>query len=374
MEMGQATKRVTGIEFRVVQALMVGNLWWIGVKLYKNPIKAFRIVKRLLTNYKQMMGGKTLVRAFKINGKYAWDLFNPSWPSKGFNSFFERHLIEIEPLSQDQRALRRLIVAITKRCPLSCAHCSEAGTLYQKDILSLEEYSQQIDAFVTQGVSQLIFSGGEPLSRFEDLISLIFRYRNTCDQWVYTSGFGLTQERAQQLKKAGLNGIAISLDHFDPTAHNAFRGNQKSHEWVEQSVEFCLKEGILVVLNVCPTRELIDQQGVEKIVEWAKEKGVPMVNILEPRAVGNYQDQDVSLFPEHMEYLWRLSERYNFDRKWLHYPTVLFPAGYRKHMSCGGGKSYLFFDFDGRLYPCPFCKSPIPKDTQQAPLCEAVTA
>lgn len=66
---------------------MLINIWWIGCKLYKNPFKSLRVVSKLLRGFKEMIGGKKLVRAFKIDGKYSWDMFNPSWPSEGFNRF-----------------------------------------------------------------------------------------------------------------------------------------------------------------------------------------------------------------------------------------------------------------------------------------------
>ena len=112
-------KRVVGFEYYEIRCLMLINIWWIGTRLYKNPFKSCIVLVKLLKNFSRMMGGRTLVRAFKIEGKYAWDMFNPAWPSPGFNAFFKRHLIEIQATSVDNRALRRLIVAITKRCPLS---------------------------------------------------------------------------------------------------------------------------------------------------------------------------------------------------------------------------------------------------------------
>ena len=151
-------KRVVGFEYYAIRCFMLINIWWIGTRLYKNPFKSCIVLVKLLKNFSRMMGGKTLVRAFKIEGKYAWDMFNPAWPSPGFNAFFKRHLIEIQATSVDNRALRRLIVAITKRCPLACEHCSEAATLYQKDVLSLTDYYDKIDPFVAQGVGQLVFS------------------------------------------------------------------------------------------------------------------------------------------------------------------------------------------------------------------------
>lgn len=354
------TRRVGTIEYGIIRIFIVATIWWIGVRLYKNPIKAFRVVKSLIQNFREMIGNKKFVRAFKTDGKYTWDMFNPAWPSPGFNAFFKTHLLEIQPVVGNEPILRRLLIAITKRCPLACEHCSELDTLYHKDVLSHAEFEAKIDSFVQQGVGQLVYSGGEPLSRFDDLIHLISRYKDTCDQWIYTSAFGLTLEKAQALKKAGLNGAAISLDHHLEEKHNAFRRNNKAFYWVMEGIKNLQEVGILVSLNVCPTKEYIAENGPIQLIELAKNIHVPMVNFLEPRAVGGYENKDVELNQAEKEHLHNLSLAYNFESINYLYPTVLFPAGYRKTLPCGGGRSYLLLDYDGTLYPCPFCKTKLP--------------
>lgn len=300
-------------------------------------------------------------------------MFNPGFPSKSFDSFFTSHLLEESPINEkDVFPIRRLIIAITKRCPLSCEHCSEADTLYQKDVLSVNEFKTRIDKYTNNGLGQIIYSGGEPLSRLDDLLTLLSTYNNRLDQWVYTSGFGLTPEMAKKLKEAGLNGAAISLDHYNEDAHNIFRGNRKSYYWVVEAIKNLQAEGVLVAINVCPTRQLVESGGAEKMVALANELNVPMVNFLEPRAVGNYQNKNVEYEKMHFDTLLNLSHNYNFDRSNFKYPTVLFPAGYRGKVPCGGGKSYMFLDYDGTLYPCPFCKVKMPEvRTKQEELCEA---
>ena len=366
-----AYRRINSLEYIIVRFLIIINIWWLGCKSYKNPLKSFKVVYKLLNNFRQMMGNKQLIRAYKINDKYAWDIYNPAWPSKGFNSFFTNHLHEIEPISKDHFSLRRLLIAITKRCPLQCEHCSEGGTLYNDDVLSYEDFISKIDPYVKNGVGQLVLSGGEPLSRFNDLIKLTSHYKDDCDIWIYTSGFGLTLEKAKQLKKAGLNGAAISLDHHIEEIHNLFRGNKKSYYWVLESIKNLQEVGIFVALNVCPTRKYIESNEVEELIKLAKELNVAIVNILEPRAVGNYQDQKVELEPRHKEHLIQLSEKYNYDKAYLTSPTVIYPGAFRNALPCGGGRSYLFLDYDGSLYPCPFCKVRIEKSNQHAEVCLA---
>lgn len=364
-------RKIKSLEYDLVRLGIIFNIWWLGCKLYKNPYRSFKVVKKLVQNFSKMIGHKKLVRAYKIDGKYAWDMFNPAWPSKGFNAFFTNHLIEVEPTEKDNQSLRRLLIAITKRCPLQCEHCSEGATLYQNDILTYEEFISKIDSFVAQNVGQLVYSGGEPLSRFDDLVLFLKRYKNTCDQWIYTSAFGLTEQKAKQLKLAGLNGAAISLDHHEEAEHNRFRGNKQSYQMVLNGIKHLQDAGILVAINVCATKQYIDSGGVEKIIELAKNLEIPIVNFLEPRAVGNYQDKEVELEPKHMDYLAKLSEKYNFEKQYFDFPTVLFPAAYRKSMPCGGGKSYLLLDFDGSLYPCPFCKVKMPTINAKVDLCKA---
>lgn len=354
------TRHVGPAEYNLVRFLMLLNIWWIGTRLYKNPFKAFGVVRSLIQSFTEMMGHKKLVRAFKTDGKYHWDMFNPAWPSKGFDAFFRTHLLELQPVEGTEQLLRRLLIAITKRCPLSCEHCSEADTLYQKDILSFEGFSERIDTFADKGIGQLVYSGGEPLSRFDDLLRFLARYKDRCDQWIYTSAFGLTPEKAKALKAAGLNGAAVSLDHHLEEKHNAFRGNKKSFYWVLEGIKNLQNEGVLVSINVCPTKEYIAEGGPLKMVEFAHQHHISIVNFLEPRAVGAYANKDVELNQEEKDILHELSLKYNFEKSLYAYPTVLFPAGYRKTQPCGGGRSYLLLDYDGTLYPCPFCKTKLP--------------
>lgn len=365
-------RRTHPLEYNIVRILLIGNIWWQGCLLYKNPIRSFRAVVKLVTRFNKLFGRKKLVRAFKLDGKYVWDMFNPAWPSAGFNNFFRTHLIETDAITGSEQILRRLLIAITKRCPLQCEHCSEAATLYQQDVLSYEQFVDRIEPFVQNGVGQLVYSGGEPLSRFEDLLKLLTHFKSRCDQWIYSSGYGLTAEKAVLLKKAGLNGAAISLDHHLEDAHNKFRGNKNSYHWVIEAIKNLQNAGIMVAVNSCPTKKYIESGELEKLVELCKQLNVPFVNLLEPRAVGNYQDMDVELHQPHKNTLEELSKKYNFNKAYFNYPTVLYPASFRKNAPCGGGRSYLLLDYDGTLYPCPFCKVRISVPKQNLALCEAV--
>jgi MoaA/NifB/PqqE/SkfB family radical SAM enzyme len=365
-------RRIIGVEYSFIRVLMILNIVWVATFAYRDLFKAVSVIRELLRRHKQLLGKAKMVRAFKNGNRYYWDIFNPGWPSKAFDHFFLNQLHEVSAVSEGHTSLRRVLVAITKKCPLNCEHCSEGDTLNQKDLLSYEELQSKLQHFVDRGVGQLVYSGGEPLHRFDDLVKLVAHFRDDCDQWIYTSGFGLTREKAIALRDAGLNGAAISLDHHEEAGHNSFRRNAKSFRWVLDALTNCREAGLFVAFNMCPTRDYIDAGGLEEYMDFAKSLQVPIVNILEPRAVGNYAGKEVQLDGSHRKRIRDLVSTVNFNTSHIKFPTIIYPGGYRDAWPCGGGRSYLLLDYDGTLYPCPFCKKKVEDVSLTETLCQAV--
>ncbi|MDC1395347.1 radical SAM protein [Bacteroidia bacterium] len=349
---------------------MLINIWIVGLIVYRNPKTSYFAVKQMFKQFKNAAQGFEISQGIYNSGRYTWDMFNPSWPSNSFNRFYKTHLREYHPIENSPSILRRILVAITKKCPLQCEHCSEWDTLNEKDHMTFEDICGHLDRFVAEGAAQLVYSGGEPLNRYSDLVKLIKRYNGNCDQWVYSSGYNLTQEKAYELASAGLNGIAISLDHQVEELHNLFRGNQKSFLWVKKALEHCKEAGLLVSINSCLTKEYIKADGFDDLVNLLSGWGVPILNIIEPRAVGHYANKEVELSISEQQYLETKVMHYN-SAKIKGVPVVLYPAMFRKGLPCGGGRSYLFLDSDGTLLPCPFCRTPITNHLEVSKKCEA---
>ncbi|MDH5604813.1 MAG: hypothetical protein OEY51_12775, partial [Cyclobacteriaceae bacterium] len=139
---------VRGLEFKVIQLLMLCNIWFTGLRLYKNPFTSFHALKKLLIHGKKVNAGLTLRKAFYHQGKYGWNMFHPLWPSTAFNRFFYHHLEEMIPSGKNLSVRRLLLVAITKRCPLQCEHCSEGETLNKKDKLSYDQLERKMEDLV----------------------------------------------------------------------------------------------------------------------------------------------------------------------------------------------------------------------------------
>ncbi len=89
--------------------------------------------------------------------------------------------------------------------------------LHHEDILSYEEITEIVKVAVANGITKVRITGGEPLVRkgITDLVSMISGIPGIADLAMTTNAI-LLSNYANELKKAGLNRINISLDSVNP--------------------------------------------------------------------------------------------------------------------------------------------------------------
>ena len=118
------------------------------------------------------------------------------------------------------RPINYLRISVTDRCNLRCTYCMpEEGIrlLDHSDILSFEEISDFTRVAVSNGITKVRLTGGEPLVRKDivELVLMLADIEGLEDLSMTTNGILLTKF-APDLKKAGLNRINISLDTVNP--------------------------------------------------------------------------------------------------------------------------------------------------------------
>jgi cyclic pyranopterin phosphate synthase len=115
-----------------------------------------------------------------------------------------------------KRKINYLRISVTDRCNLRCRYCMpEEGIplIRHSDILTYEEILRIVRVFAEEGISKVRLTGGEPLVRkgIVDFISRLSQIEPIKDLSLTTNGV-LLKEFAQDLKKAGLKRINVSLD------------------------------------------------------------------------------------------------------------------------------------------------------------------
>lgn len=166
-----------------------------------------------------------------------------------------------------QRKIDYLRISITDRCNLRCRYCMpETGVPMKShdEILSLEEIFQLVEIATLLGFTRFRLTGGEPLVR-KGLVSLIKRISSLegVEDISLTTNGVLLAAQAEELKKAGLNRVNISLDTLKEERFEYITRYNKFGQVLE-GIDTAIKVGLNPVkINVVASKGFNDDEIVD---------------------------------------------------------------------------------------------------------------
>ena len=351
------SKIITGFSAVLVRMKLLSDIVILATSHLKNPITSLKVLAIISSKRKTIQGHQRVRKYIKSGDRYFFSDDIPGWPSAAFNGYFTGEIIRASGLNGMRVPLSTVFFAITSKCMMRCEHCYEWNNISQNEYLSIENLKEIIKKIKDFGAYHIQLSGGEPLERMDDLIVLTDYSREGVDLWLNTSGFGLTLERALSLKKAGLTGAEISLDHWDEYEHNSFRGNDKSFFWVGEAVKNCSEAGILTSLSLCATNTFVSKENLLRYAELAMKWEVRFIRLLEPKEAGRYEGKEIGLSLDKITILEEFFIDSGSPEKVPEYPLISYPGYYQRRIGClGAGNRYLYIDSKGDIHACPFCQ------------------
>ncbi|HEY0462328.1 MAG TPA: GTP 3',8-cyclase MoaA [Pyrinomonadaceae bacterium] len=186
------------------------------------------------------------------------------------------------------RQIKDLRVSLTDRCNFRCFYCLPNGEppLARKEtILTFEEIVEISEIFVSLGIEKIRLTGGEPLLRkdVESLVEKIAELKNPeseinnprlKDLALTTNGFSL-ERRAENLKKAGLDRVTISLDSLKQENFQKITGVDKLAE-VLAAIDAAKSAGLEPLrINAVVVRGWNDDEIVD-LAAFARESALSM--------------------------------------------------------------------------------------------------
>ncbi|MFM6197522.1 MAG: GTP 3',8-cyclase MoaA [Planktothrix sp.] len=130
-----------------------------------------------------------------------------------------------------------LRISLIDRCNFRCQYCMPEGAeidyILQQNLLTLDELLTLLrEVLIPVGFTRFRLTGGEPLLRpgVVELVKQINAFPETKDVAMTTNGF-LLAEMTEDLYKAGLRRINISLDSLDPDIFDQIIGNRGRSRW-----------------------------------------------------------------------------------------------------------------------------------------------
>ncbi|NTV83035.1 MAG: radical SAM protein [Bacteroidales bacterium] len=342
----------------MIMKLMTLHIIILAVWQYRTLSIIRKVLKELRSRKDDFVGKSAFSRIVFTGRKFYLYLHVPGFPSHFQVRNQLGELNRIRPVRQKANRFRLVILGITNKCPLQCRHCYEWDNLNMPDTLDIDGYKSILSKFTDIGVGQIHLGGGEPMLNYPCLLELVRFLKGRSETWIATSGLGFSFEKAMELKKAGLAGVAISVDHFDAAKHNDFRGNVKSFDLAMEATENALRAGLVTCWSVCVTRDFISLENLERYASFAASKKVHFIQIFDAMPAGRYKGQDVGLAPGQLEILDKFYLDYNTRKDLKGMPLITYHGYPQRKMGClGSGNRYLYIDAWGHVHACPFCRN-----------------
>lgn len=236
----------------------------------------------------------------------------------------------------------QVTISITEECPNRCTHCAlpDSGKRLH---LSPETVTDVIAQVLDMGSTLIIFDGGEP-ALYPELSELVAAVDERAISTLFTSGAGFTSALAEQLKRAGLYAVNVSLDSPLPEEHDLMRGRKGVFSEAMAAVGHALQAGLLVDLYVVLRRE--NMHHLQAFHDLARRIGAQELTFFEVTATGRWSErQNIALTPEDHA---RLAD---FVRGAAEPRIFSVPEAYRL-FGCFAACTWMHITPAGEVYPC----------------------
>jgi len=266
-----------------------------------------------------------------------------------------------------------LRISLTEKCNLRCLYCMpEEGVPLSppRELLTTSEIVLLSSLFVSQGVTKIRLTGGEPTVR-KDILPLMQQIGALRDQGLRelcltTNGLAL-HRKLEGMVEAGLTGVNLSLDTLDAhqfqimTRRNGFAAVQKSIQRIFELNQ--AGAGIEFKINCVVMRKLNDHE-ILPFVDMTRDRNVE-VRFIEYMPFDGNKWSEGKMF-SYQEMLSRIRQKYpelqkvpdrpnNTSRTW-HVPGFAGRIGFitsMTHNFCGTCNR-LRITSDGNLKVCLF--------------------
>jgi len=276
--------------------------------------------------------------------KFIFSTWVPPAPSQAFDRMISAQVGAIIGRSiPDQFS-----IAVMRACPNDCLHCSAPNRL--GEVLSQEVIEKAIDEALELGSYLVTFDGGEPMLR-KELPQMVSHVDQRAISTTFTSGYGLTEEKAHELKRAGLYAIRVSIDSPHQAEHDRVRGRKGAFDDALSGIRNALAAGLLLDMFMVTSPANIDQ--LEDAYALASELGVHELSLYEIVAVGRWASHtDELLSAQDVKRL----EDYHKKKNRLPGPRVTaFPYHLGAEMfGCFAGRRWIHIDASGNALPCAY--------------------
>jgi MoaA/NifB/PqqE/SkfB family radical SAM enzyme len=199
-------------------------------------------------------------------------------------------------------ALTSVDVYISSQCNRRCSYCFLPTDFFTSGKrMSVESFFDIVQWSKRQGVKEVTLLGGEP--SLHPSFATMVRMASSQDMDVRVVTNGARSFRRQladgTVTAADLARVAVSLDTLDPAVQDEFRGPGAWRDAME-TIDLLTQHSVVFDINVTAVRPVLS--GLDKLIEFADDKGCRRVNIHWPSTIGIGTTLDPGAVPKRDEW------------------------------------------------------------------------
>lgn len=239
----------------------------------------------------------------------------------------------------------------TSACNLKCKGCWAAEYGYKSN-LTLDEMRKLISEAKALGTHFFMFTGGEPLVRKDDLLTLV-RENRDCIFLAFTNGTLVDEKFCEDMKEAGNLALAISVEGTEETT-DARRG-KGVYAKVINAMQLLKKHQCLFGTSVCYTSQNYKAVTSDEFYDMEIENGARFAWYFHYMPIGSDADTNLLLTPEQREHVYRTIREKRNSKTGKPIFTVDFQNDGEFVGGCiAGGRNYFHVNSEGDVEPCVF--------------------
>lgn len=282
----------------------------------------------------------------KESGKFYISSFFPSFPGGAW----DRMVDGVSKISNyNKRVPIQADIVVTGKCHCKCWHCFRSK--YNKEDLSLNKIKEVMVSLDSMGTSVIGITGGEPMLR-EDILEIIKSIPKSIEGHLYTTGYGIDEEFASNLKRTNITRCIISLDHFNEEIVCKLRNNQNAYKDVIKAIKSLKQNNIYTAVTVCINENLSATDELEKYFQFVSNLGVDEIRIVMQIPQGKLENKNVGkIYADNIETVKSFKKKYNMQEGC---PTIVnfCEIESSNYFGCNAGANYIAINNDGAVSPC----------------------
>lgn len=236
----------------------------------------------------------------------------------------------------------------TSACNLKCTGCwaADYGNQLSMDINKLDSIIRQGKEL---GVYFYLYSGGEPLVRKKDIITLCEKHKD-CLFVAFTNATLIDENFADEMLRVKNFVPAISIEGFEKETDS--RRGKGTYQAVIRAMDILKKKKLIFGTSCCYTRYNTDIIGSEEFFDHMIERGAKFAWFFTYMPVGVDSPPDLLATAEQREYMYRQIRKFR-ETKPL-FTLDFWNDGEYVEGCIAGGKRYLHINAAGDIEPCAF--------------------